>query len=136
MLIPVGPFSYRVELVQGYLTGPGQRRCLGLTFPDRYLIQVSDVPPAAKRLAVLWHEITHAWKEELDISGQAALDDESIANLIGLAMAAMPVKLLVRLHCYMSTGVRCDDVLMVSGSPHPIPVLSMDAPGPASTASR
>jgi ABC-type branched-subunit amino acid transport system ATPase component len=28
---------------------------------------VSSVPPPAKRLAVLWHELAHAWHVELDI---------------------------------------------------------------------
>lgn len=133
MKIPVGPFLYEVRLVSGYVLDPDGRRCLGLTYPDRQLIEVSDVPPSAKRLATLWHEIAHAWKCELDITQADELDGESIANLIGLAMAAMPIKTFARLHCYVTRGVKCGDVMLLGGACHPVPILSMGVPGAAKT---
>lgn len=119
--VPVGPFSYRVRLIKGYVLASGPKG-LGLCDVDRCEIIISDIPQIKKRISLLWHEIAHAWKWELDIHQSESLDDEATANLIGLAMAGTPVNLIARLHCYMTTGIECDDVMLVSGLP-PIPVI-------------
>ena len=129
MLIPVGPHTYEVRLVEGWCRHPDGRRCLGLTWPEEQRIEIASAAPASKRLATLWHEIAHAWHQELDVRGGVELDGEAMANIVGMAMAAMSVKIIARLHCYMTTGRDCDDVMLISGLAHPLPVISLDSPG-------
>lgn len=72
-----------------------------------------------------WHEIAHAWKTELDIVGDERLAEESLCNMIGLAMVNMPPRLICRPHIYMAHGIDARDVVMPTGCNEIIPVVAM-----------
>jgi hypothetical protein len=101
VMLPIGHTIYEVSLIHGYVIDPKGTRCLGLTRPDTCRIEVSDVPPPAKRVAVAWHEITHAIKCELDAGQRQFMDEESICDMIGMAMAAISSEKIAELHHYL-----------------------------------
>ncbi len=124
MEVPVGPHRYVVRVVDHDLTLSGEE-CDGLCDPAHQTISVRSSLSPTKRVAVCWHEIAHAWKHELDISGAAELAEEAVCNLIGLAMASMSVETLVRLHIYLVDGVEAESAMMLPCLPKPVPVFRL-----------
>jgi len=129
MKIPVGPLTYDLQLHKGIITYENQQ-CFGLTDPVAQTIFIADTLRPRKRLATAWHEICEAWKLELDIHQSQALNAESMANLIGMAMAGMPPQVIARLHVYMMRGIDADEVLFVSGFKNPLPVIRLSDAAP------
>ena len=126
MQIRVGPFSYRLELVDGLISHEGVWH-LGLCDTTEQIILISKTLPVGKRFSVFWHELAHAWNGELNIHESDTLTEEQMCNLIGLAMAAMTAKTFARLHVYLSWSIDAPRVMMVPDVRHPIPVF--DFPG-------
>jgi hypothetical protein len=98
-------------------------KCNGLTWPDRALIQVDGRLPPDVRRKVLWHEIGHAFKAELDVTGAMHLPEEVFCDLVALALTTMKPKLFLRLWLYATHKMVAHDVMMIPGCELPIPVL-------------
>lgn len=60
MRFKVGPWVFRVSISTGPITHTGEE-VMGLCFPDDRKILISHKVPAGGRMAVLLHELTHAW---------------------------------------------------------------------------
>jgi hypothetical protein len=127
MKVPVGPFVYDVQLVDGITLN--NRQCYGLTQPTAQVIKIDRNLRPDRRISVLWHELLEAWKAELDVHQTDEMDTEAIANLVGLAMAAMSPRMVAKLHAYMTTGIEADDVLITPAFQQPIPILRFSARG-------
>lgn len=123
MQIHVGPFRYTLSLRRGYLRHNGQD-ALGLCHTDKRLIEISDATAPSVRITTFWHELGHAIKRELDITDALEIAEESLANLLGIAMAQLDARTLARVHIYLTTGMECDDVIMYPGGHAPIPVFN------------
>jgi len=82
MQVSVGPLTYRVRLVRGYVFHDGEP-CYGLCDHRRRLILISDVLDEVQRVQVFCHELLHAWWRHCP--GRID-DEESVAELVGLAM--------------------------------------------------
>lgn len=121
MRIPVGPYYYDLAVCRKLIPHQGGL-AEGLCDRTGQRITISLVPPPSRRLATFWHELAHAWRE-LDIHEAPSLDDESMANLVGLAMARMDAHTLARIHILLTTGMEADEVLMIPGVCQPIPLL-------------
>jgi hypothetical protein len=93
-----------VQLHSGIIVADGQR-CFGLTEPREQIIRIADIIRPDRRIVVLWHELVEAWKLELDPHRSKTMDAEAIANMVGIAMAAMSPSLIASLHAYMLTGI-------------------------------
>jgi hypothetical protein len=122
MQIKVGPFRYEIIASPTNLKHPDGGECHGLARPDLNRVEFSSVAPPDKRMAVVWHEIGHLLKADLDITGSLKLDEESICNLIGLAMSMMSPMDMLRLHVYVAQGVDAPGAMLYPGLPSPIPV--------------
>lgn len=86
VFITVGPHEYEARLMRGFPEDPLGRRCLGLVDTNRQIIQIAGVLHPTKRLSTLWHEITHAWIDELGGGNSKSYGEERICDLIGLGM--------------------------------------------------
>ncbi len=128
MHITVGPFRYEIVVNQQPIRHPDGGDCHGLAWPDIHRIEFSMVAPAEKRLAVVWHEIGHLIKADLDIHDAGVMDEESMCNLIGLAMSMMSPMDLLRLHVFATQGIDAPSAMMCPGLPCPIPVFHFDRP--------
>jgi hypothetical protein len=124
MKVPVGGVLYRVNLVSHNLYVDGQR-CFGLCDVHRQRIWIDRRCPVERRLSVFWHELAHAWKFELDVSGAPALETEGICNLIGRAMAAMDPELIARLHVYITRNIQADLCIVCPETRRFVPVRMM-----------
>lgn len=124
MKVPVGPFAYEVQLVDHPLELHG-RPCMGLCDSERQRIFIARSLSPQRRLSVFWHELAHAWKSEMDVHVAAAMEEESVCNLIGLAMTAMDPHLLARLHVFLTQGIEAEDVIFCLESRRVIPVRRM-----------
>jgi len=100
MLIRVGPYRYRVELVNGYVEHE-QTLWLAVTDHQRHLIRVSDRVADEDRLRVMLSELMQAWWNAYDsaetsettvidamVSGMVDLLDQLAPRLSGKAMPA------------------------------------------------
>ncbi|WP_432797023.1 hypothetical protein [Poriferisphaera sp. WC338] len=123
MQVKIGPHEYRVILVKGTVrNGMGEAFC-GLThFDQQYILISGDMEPS-KRLSTLWHELVHAFLYELNITDTPVDDEESMCNLIGLAMSHLDAVTIAKLHVYMTEGVECDGVMMSPRLKYPVAVL-------------
>ncbi len=122
MKIPIGPHEYDLVLVRGLVEHP-DGPAVAICDSDRQRILVSDTVPPWRRLSNFWHEVAHAWKRELDVHESSSLNDEPLANLIGLGMASMDLITIARIHVYLTQGIECDSVLVFPSLKHPVPVL-------------
>lgn len=87
-LVPIAGVPFELRLVAGPILHPDGGTCRGLYYCDQLLILVSaDIPPAL-RLRVAWHEIGHAIYT-LNVGERDSLDEESVCDLVGLAMAGI-----------------------------------------------
>jgi hypothetical protein len=87
--VDVGPFEYRVQLFEGLIDHDGQP-CFGLCDNVQQRIYISDVPPPPQRMRILIHEIMHGWWFHF---GPDRVDEESIVDLVGLAMTELITEL-------------------------------------------
>ena len=124
MQIKIGHVPYTISLINGYVDVDGLRS-IGACDTDRCVIEVSDVPPAAKRLSILWHEIAHAWAAELGDGAPCPRDAEAFANLIGVAMSSMSVGEIARAIILVTRGIEASDVWVLPGLTEPIPLVSL-----------
>ncbi|QDU34057.1 hypothetical protein KS4_21190 [Poriferisphaera corsica] len=125
MEVKVGPHVYRIILAKGIVRDEAGDPYCGLTFFDHQTILISGQLKPSKRLSTLWHELVHAFAYELDIAQSDTHDEESMCNLIGLAMSQLDAMTLARLHVYMLQGIDCDAVMMSPKLEQPIPVLQL-----------
>lgn len=122
--ITIGGVSYTLALVTEDLLHPGDgQRCNGLTWPDRALIQVDARLAPDVRRKVLWHEIGHAFKAELDITDASHLPEEVFCELVALALTTMKPKLFLKLWLFATHKMHAHDVIMLPGCSNPIPVI-------------
>lgn len=122
--IAIGGVVYRLALVDEDLLHPRDgSRCNGLTWPDLALIQVDGRLPATVRRKVLWHEIGHAFKSELDIHEATHLPEEEFCNLVAQALCVIAPKLYLQLWLFAMRRMVADDVIMIPGCEEPIPVI-------------
>ncbi|MEM6553786.1 MAG: hypothetical protein AAF750_16835 [Planctomycetota bacterium] len=82
MRFRVGPFEYRLELVEDDIRFEGEV-CLGLCDNTAQVLYVSAACSPTQRLQVLCHEYMEAWWYHF---GQTASDKEGWCDLFGLAM--------------------------------------------------
>lgn len=124
----IGGVSYALIFVHHDLIHPGGGAtsggvCNGLTWPDRGLIQVDGRLPATRRRKVMWHELGHAFKDELDICRSASgMDEESFCDLVALAFCGLSPKLYCRLWLYATKLVVAPDVALLPGMSEPVAV--------------
>ncbi len=123
MHIHVGPFRYEITASSTNIRHPDGGECNGVAYPDLNRIVFSKQTPADKRLAVVWHEIAHLLKADLDVTGSSRLDEESICNLIGLAMSMMSPLEVARIHVFSTTGIDAPSAMLMPNMRSPIPVL-------------
>ncbi|QQE12113.1 hypothetical protein JD969_01160 [Planctomycetota bacterium] len=126
MYVQIGPHKYRIILVKGIVRDEKGNGYCGLTYFDHHNIIISGDLPPSKRLSTLWHELVHAFLYELDITESDSHDEESVCNLIGLAMSHLDAMTLARLHVYMTQGIDCDSVMMSPNLNEPVPVVRMN----------
>jgi hypothetical protein len=125
MRVEVGGVGYELRMVDGEVRHPDGSACNGLTWPDRGLIEIDGRLPRSVRRKTLWHELGHAFKCELDVTDAAHLDEESLCNLVALALCAISPKLYLRLMVWSATGRDCDEVAYLPGMAEPIPIWRM-----------
>lgn len=124
MVIEIGGVGYELVLVERDLVHPADgARCNGLTWPDRALIEVDGRLPPTVRRKVMWHELGHAFRGELDIHDAAHLPEEVFCDLVALALTTISPRLYCRLWLYATTGKDCADVMLLPGYADPIPVI-------------
>lgn len=124
LMIPVGPFQYRLHLHHGYIILDG-RQLLGACDSDNQRILISDISPPAKRLATFWHEAAHAWFAELNPGSHTKFDEETFCNVIGLAMVAWGPHLMARVQIYLTRGIEPEDVMIMPGG-SPVPIIRVN----------
>lgn len=122
MQVRVGPHDYVIELVNHPPLLDG-REANGICDANSQRIEIYRHMPPSKRIAVGWHELAHAFQAELDIHQAPSLDAEAMANLIGIAMAHMDARLLVRLHTFLLTGIDCVDAMFIPGIDSAVPIV-------------
>lgn len=127
MRIPVGPFDYTLKLVLPPLKHPDGREVVGLCDPDRLEIMIrADLPPV-KRWSVFCHELAHAWAA-LDPRHDDIWSEETLAELVGVALARMDALAICRLHVLLNTGIDAREVILPPFFSHPIPVVRLGPP--------
>jgi hypothetical protein len=132
MRVEIGGVGYELVLVQRDLLHPRDGgRCRGLTWPDRALIEVDGRLPPEVRRKVVWHELGHAFKAELDVSAALQLPEEMFCDLVALALTRLSPKLYARLWLFATRGYEAADVIMIPGLPEPIPVIRYRDPSTA-----
>jgi len=85
MQLRVGPFTYRVRLVAGYIDHGGQR-CLGLCDNEQGELLISDRAGPRQRLQILGHEYMEAWLYHF---GGQQPGKEDYCDLLGLALTQL-----------------------------------------------
>ncbi len=123
MHVPVGPFAYEIRLFSGPIPHP-DGPAMGTCDTAAMLILISDCVPAGKRMSLFWHELAHAIKGECDVTLAPGLDEEAIANLMGLGLARLDARTLARVQVYLQQGIEARDVIMLPGVHDAIPVIS------------
>ncbi len=98
MIMRVGPFLYRVEFVDDYITHEGQP-CLGLCDNDAQVLYVARIGSEAQQIQVLCHEYMEAWMYQFgpDVAepdNRVTIDKEALCDLCGLAMTQFAVDLM------------------------------------------
>jgi hypothetical protein len=84
MRVDVGPLSYEVHLVRGWVVYRGEP-CYGLCDHLKRRILIADVLDASQRMHVFVHELIHAWWAV--IPGTVDLnDEEAVADLAAMAV--------------------------------------------------
>lgn len=122
MHIHVGPFRYEITASSTNIRHPDGGECNGVAYPDLNRIVFSKQTPPEKRLAVVWHEIAHLLKADLDIHCLPTLDEEAVCNLIGLAMSLITPMDMLRLHVYVCQGIDAPGAMFNPRLSRPIPV--------------
>ncbi len=127
MDLNVGPYRYQILAVSDDLTHPDGGACHGLADPTHQRVMFSMELPPAKRWSVVWHELAHLARADLDIHGEpdTPLGEEAVCNLIGLVMAMIRPMDLMRLHVYVTQGVDAPAAMLTPNLPHPIPVMPL-----------
>jgi len=130
MQIQVGSFRYEILSRPGPIPHPEGGECHGVAYPDLQRIEFSMAAPAAKRMAVVWHEIGHLLKADFDIRGHddRKMDEETCCNWLGLSMSMMSPMDLLRLHVYVMQGIDAPAAMLHPGLSHPVPVLHITRP--------
>lgn len=124
MEIPVGPFRYRLALVNGHIQTPSGP-ALGLCDTVRREILISDAVAPDHRVDVFGHEFGHAAKAELDITESPTLHEEAACNLVAMAMSLITPKLRAMIDLYLKHGIEAHDVIWLCDMPEPIPVVRL-----------
>ena len=89
MRFQVGPFTYSVRRVSGYIEFNGQR-LLGLADHEQHELLISDRVNLTQQVQVLGHEIMEAWIYQHG----APRDKESACDLFGTALTAFTMDLM------------------------------------------
>lgn len=82
MRLRVGPFVYRLVVVEGFIEHEGES-CLGLCDNEAHELRVSSECSEAQQVQVICHEYMEAWLYHF---GSDAMDKEAYCDLFGLAM--------------------------------------------------
>jgi len=132
----VGPYLYRLKLVDGYLYHEGEK-CLGLCDNDRQLIWVSAQASETQQIQAACHEYMEAWIYHF---GQGLHDKEDYCDLFGMAMTQFVLDVLHQLRIWSDahgpSDAPCPTTAQRSGStPGPLTGRRV-APAPASAAAR
>jgi len=85
MRLRVGPFTYQVRWLAGYIEYAGER-CLGLCDNEQHALLISDRASPMQQLQVLCHEYMEAWVYHF--AGERP-SKEDYCDLFGLAMAQL-----------------------------------------------
>lgn len=128
MQIKVGTFSYEIVARPDLIPHPSGGTCHGLAWPDQQRIEFSTAAPLLKRMAVVWHQLSHLLKADFDIHGAELLDEETCCNLVGLAMAMISPMDLMRLHVFVCQGIDAPSAMMCPGMRSPIPMMHFTRP--------
>lgn len=97
----VGGTPYRLWLIKGIINHPEFGECLGLCCYTRNEILVSDATPMSKRRMTFFHEFAHAACDELRF-GVQSFDEESLAELMGIALANLDAPTLAAIELYLA----------------------------------
>ena len=125
MEIGIGGVNYELKMVTSELLHPDGRPCNGLTWPDRGLIEIDGRLPRTIRRKTTWHELGHAFKCELDIGDREHFDEETLCNLVALALCQISPQLYMQLMVWTATGRACEEVVYLPGMAEPIGVWRM-----------
>ena len=85
MILRVGPYHYRIKLVEGYIVYEG-KNCLGLCDNDRHEILVSDIANESQQVQIICHEYMEAWIYHFADHLACEPAKEAFCDLFGLAM--------------------------------------------------
>ncbi len=128
MHIRVGTFRYEIIARSGKLTNDRGEPCMGLAWPDLGRVEFSMACKPSKRWGVVWHEILHLAKADLDIHDKRSMSEEAVCNLIGLVMALMDPIDIMRLHVYVMQGIDAPAVMVMPNLNNPVPVFHFTPP--------
>jgi hypothetical protein len=107
--IELGAYDYEVALVDEPQAPKGEQ-FISVLQPGLQRIEVARRLPTDKRWACCWEHLAQAWCEEFDIVGDEKADygDETVSNLVGLAMAHMKPTTMLQLWLFIVHGVAAD----------------------------
>lgn len=120
MQIAIGPMTYDVCLVEDWIDHEGEP-CLGLCDHVAQRILISKRSQPDRRVNVFFHELAHAWQRVFNV-GDVTLDEERMADVIGLAMADLKPATLGRVIRFVATGKDLPH-MFIPGSDWPIPLV-------------
>jgi len=121
MRIGIGGVTYELRMVGGDILHPATGEpCNGLTWPDRGLIEIDGRLPRTIRRKTTWHELGHAFKCELDITDAATFDEETLCNLVALALCQLSPRLYLQVMVWTATGRAFEEVAYFPGMTEPI----------------